>query len=222
MNSSLRRARVGQKNWTKEQILAGVEYFFELYGRYPTAIEIDRFEYLPSSRSIQRSYGGLVSLRVELIPESHADFTKGSYRSNVAKMANHRAQKYEEEFYNFLSLHFDFIAIHEHKVIRPGGISSDYFVYFDENKGAVIDLFYAQDIRSLAGIIGIKLKRYILLPYEIYFILVGNPAITKEQIDILIARRKIALPSHITIDTEYNFKHSSVLKLKLRSKYSRD
>lgn len=222
MNSNLRRARLGQKNWTKEQIVAGIEYFFELHERYPTAVEIDSFEYLPSSRSIQRSYDGLVLLRTELVPKSHTNFTKGTYRSSMAKVANDRAKKYEEEFYNFLSLHFESIAIHEHKVIRPGGISSDYFIHFDEDKGAVIDLFYAQDIHSLAGIIGIKLKRYILLSCEVYFILVGNPDITKKQVDALISRRKIALPSHISIDTEINFKDLTIFKLKAESNYSRN
>lgn len=80
MDIPLRKAqRGGQPGiWTKQDILIGLKYFYELYNRYPTSREIDAFEYLPSSRSIQRQFGGLISLRKDLIPDSHLDFTKGT------------------------------------------------------------------------------------------------------------------------------------------------
>jgi hypothetical protein len=130
MSTSLRVSKSGdQLAWTKQEILASLQHFYKLYNRYPTALEIDRFEYLPSSRSIQRSFGGLVALRKELIPDSHSNFTQGAYRSSIAKETWHRAVKYEEEFYNFLCSHFDPVAIHEHKIMRPGNVASDYFIY---------------------------------------------------------------------------------------------
>ena len=49
--------------WTKENILNGLRKFFDDTGRYPTATEIDQNEYLPSSRQIQRAFGGLRNLR---------------------------------------------------------------------------------------------------------------------------------------------------------------
>lgn len=207
--------------WTKTQVLAGLEHFYELYKRYPTAREIDAFEYLPSSRSIQRQFGGLVVLRSELIPNSHSSFTRGVYRSARAKESWHRAAKYEEEFYHFLCQCFDTVAIHEHKVMRPGNISSDYYIYFDENNGVVIDLFYAKDLFSLSNVVNIKLKRYANLPYETYFVLVGNGSIMIDDIQKMIANRKIPLPSQISVDTEQNFKSSTILKLKNKSKFSR-
>jgi len=220
MYSDLRKASQGQTYWTKEQILAGIKHFFDLHGRYPTARDVDRFEYLPSSRSIQRSFGGLVTLRSELIPNSHANFTMGDYRSNIAKEANNRAQKYEEEFYNFLILHFQPLAIHEHKVIRPGNVSSDYFIYLTEKTGIIIDLFYAAYLNSLAGVVNIKLKRYSNLPFNTYFVLVGNAELDFHTLSDAMARRKVALPDNIIVDTESHFKESTIFALKQQSEFS--
>jgi len=221
MSIGLRKAGIGSNNWTKDQILAGLQHFYSINKRYPTALEIDDFEYLPSSRSIQRTYGGLVALRKELIPESYSDYTQGKYRSSIAKETWYRATKYEEEFYDFLCSHFDSVAIHEHKIMRPGNISSDYYVYLDEDNGVVIDLFYAKDIHSLRGVLNIKKNRYQSLPYKTIFVLVGNDELGVDVIRKLVQRRKIPLPSNILVDSEANFKASTVHQIKKLSKYSR-
>jgi hypothetical protein len=222
MGLELRISKSGaQQNWTKEEVLAGLNHFYKLYSRYPTAHEIDTFEFLPSSRSIQRQFGGLVVLRKELIPRSHSNYTQGSYRSSMASKTYKRAAKYEEEFYQFLCVHFDPIAIHEHKIIRPGNVASDYFIYFSANKGIVIDLFYAQDMHSLGGVVNIKLKRYSSLPFKTIFILVGNELIDIDTIRKYLSRRKVPIPFNILVDTENNFKVSTINQLKALSIYSR-
>lgn len=221
MSSDLRVSKTGdQLSWTKQEILAGLQHFYKLNNRYPTALEIDSFEYLPSSRSIQRSFGGLVILRKELIPNSQSDYTQGGYRSAIAKKTWDRAAKYEEEFYNFLTYHFEALTIHEHKIMRPGNISSDFFVYLDERSGIIIDLFYAKDMFSVVGVINIKAKRYARLSYPTYFILVGNNQISLQEISILVGNKKSPLPSHISVDTEAHFKESTIYQLKRQSKFS--
>ncbi|MBI2589366.1 hypothetical protein HYW35_04165 [Candidatus Saccharibacteria bacterium] len=222
INRTLRVARNGYQEsaWTKSEILAGLERFFELNNRYPTSREIDKFEFLPSSRSLQRQFGGLVALRKELIPASHADFTRGSFRSNVASETWHRATKYEEEFFNFLQFHFQPFAIHEHKIIRPGNVSSDYYIYLSEKEGVIIDLFYAAHLHSLMGVVNIKLKRYIDLPFTTYLVLVGNHELGLQALLDVMGRRKVSLPENILVDTETHFKESTVFELKQRSKFS--
>jgi len=220
MNGGLRLAKSGdQLAWTKEEILAGLEHFHKLYNRYPTALEIDRYEYLPSSRSIQRSYGGLVVLRKELIPKSQSNYTQGRYRSTIAKQTWDRAAKYEEEFYNFLTSHFKPIAVHEHKIIRPGNVCCDFYVYLNEDEGFIIDLFYAQDMFSLVGVINIKLRRYAHLPRKTYFVLVGNEEITIDQIRSKILNRKVPIPGNIFVDTENNFKLATIHSINKQSQY---
>lgn len=221
--AGLRTARLGHQGteWTKAEILAGLAYFFKLNERYPTAREIDNFEYLPSSRSIQRKYGGLVLLRKELIPESHSNYTAGVYRSEMASKTYKRAALYEEEFYRFLCENFEPIAIHEHKIIRPGNVASDYFLYLSETKGIVIDLFYAQDIHSFGGIVNIKLKRYSALPYKTIFISVGNERLDIEHVRNFLKRRKLPLPKNIFVDTESNFKSSTIHQIRKLSHYTK-
>jgi hypothetical protein len=219
---NLRKNTAGyQSVWTDEELLSGLKYFYELEGHFPTSDEIDKFPYLPSARSIQRTHGGLVSLRKRLMPNEHHNFTTGEYRSTKAREADKRARVYEEEFYNFLDTHFESIAIHEHKIIRPGNVASDFFIYLNDKDGVVIDLFYAQDIRTLAKIVQIKLKRYTLLPFDTYFVLVGNPSITNLQIDERMQNRSTALPAHIKVVNERSFKDSIVLALKNRSRFAK-
>lgn len=222
MEPPARLSKAGhQQNWTKEEVLVGLQYFYQINSRYPTAREIDNFQYLPSSRSIQRQFGGLVVLRKELIPESHSDFTRGTYRSSIAAETWQRAAQYEEEFYDFLCQNFDPVAIHEHKVMRPGNVSSDYFIYLTPDKGIVLDLFYAKDLYSLRGVVTIKQKRYSSLPYKVIFILVGNNDIEIQEIRDMLNRRKSPLPKHILVETEYNFKRQAVFQIKKLSQYSK-
>lgn len=118
--------------------------------------------------------------------------------------------------------HFDPVAVHEHKIMRPGNVSCDYYIYLNEDSGIVIDLFYAKDLFSLSNVVSIKLKRYTSLPYGVHFILIGNDSITIHDIQRLMKNRKTSLPLHITVDTELNFKTSTVYDIKLRSNYARN
>lgn len=52
--------------WDKEKIKEGFENFYKENGRLPTAPEVDNLDYLPSSRTIQRSFGGLQKIRKDL------------------------------------------------------------------------------------------------------------------------------------------------------------
>lgn len=70
----------------------------------------------------------------------------------------------------------------------------------------VIDLFYAVDMHSFQGIINIKRKTYTPVHFPIYFILVGNNSISQDEIDALIAKRKIPLQGNIKVLTEKLFK----------------
>lgn len=218
--SDLRKAATGtQAVWTKEQLRSGFDYFKELHGRYPTSHEIDTFPYLPSARSMQRTFGGLVSVRKELYPEEIANFTVGEHRSRIAKNTYEKGRNLEEQFYSYLTSEFYEISIHEHKVIRPGSVNCDFYIYLNEDTGIVIDIFYAESIINLINVVNIKLKRYSLVIPETYLVVVGNDSITQEEIDKKISNRKIPIPSHINLVSEDHFKQRIVADLKMRSDY---
>lgn len=204
-----------QPKWTIEQVKAGLEYFRELNGRYPSANEIDNFEYLPSSRSIQRSLGGLENVRNALgFDLSLTNLTKGVVRSTKAKQTYSNAVDFEEEFYYYLIKHIDEVKVHEHKILRPGHVCCDFFIYTSDKNGFAIDIFYAQDLFTLARTVNIKFKRYKKLEHPIYFILVGNSNINQIQLDTVIANKKLAWPKNIKLFTEKNFKENFDLLVK--------
>ena len=211
----------GQEQWTKEEIKAGFEYYKELYNKYPSAQEIDEFPYLPSARSIQRTYGGLVKIRKELCPGEVSDYTRGKYRSRVASKTYATGTSLEADMFDFLTAHFLEIAVHEHKVIRPGNVNSDFYIYLNNSTGVVIDIFYAENIRSLISVVNIKVKRYSLISQKTLLVVVGNPDISQSDINEKIKNKKNPLPPHIQVFSEKYFKEVAVPKIKQYSKYSK-
>jgi len=219
--ANLRKATNGiQIPWTKDQLRAGFDHFRKVNNRYPTSHEIDAFDYLPSARSIQRSFNGLVNIRKELFPDEIANFTTGAHRSDIAKRTYANAKHLEEQFYNYLVNEFSEIAIHEHKVIRPGNVNCDFFIYLNENTGIVIDIFYAESIINLINIVNLKMKRYLLISPETYLVVVGNTSINQQNIDLKIRNRKIPVPTNIKIVCEEYFKKQIIPKIKKRSEFS--
>ncbi len=197
-----------KKGWSLDNIKDGFEYFNELHEHYPTAQEIDNFEYLPSSRSIQRSHGGLVALRKKLDLACILDHTKGKTRSKMAQKTSNRAKYYEEEFFLLLASNFTEMRVHEHKVIRPSDVSCDFFVYTSDNGGIVIDLFYAANLANISKVVNIKYKKYTNSNFKTLFIIVGNDSFLQNDIDLMIKNRKNQLPDFITVITEKEFKRN--------------
>ena len=208
-NPNLRkRTSSVEEKWTLENLKAGLDYFFEINDRYPTVREVDIFEYLPTSRTIQRSFNGLMGLRKTLGLNTPINHSSGITRSKTAQDADKRAQIYEKEFYDYLISKIPEVRIHEHKIIRPGDTAADFFIYTSDTKGIVIDLFYAVDIYSLSGVVNIKFKKYSSVKFPVYFVLVGNDKINQEAIDQKVNNRKNKLANHISVLTEENFKKS--------------
>jgi len=151
-------------------------------------------------------YPDILHVRKKLNLSGQNDYASGEFRSNIAKEGDRRAKEYETEFYYFLVSKMPEMRVHEHRIIRPGNISSDFFVYTSEEDGIVIDLFYAKDLSNAGKIINIKYKRYISVPFLTYFIIMGNASIHQQEIDKKIKNRKSKLPSHIKILTEKTFR----------------
>ncbi len=199
-------SRANGQVWSIENIKDGLEYFKDLYGHYPTSREVDTFDYLPSARSIQRTYGGLVQVRKQLGLSGHVDHREGAVRSEKAREADSRAREYEKEFFHFLISKVSETRVHEHKVIRPGQTSCDFFIYTADTKGVVLDLFYAADIFNVSGVVNIKYKKYVDVEFPVLFIVMGNDSITQASIDRMVDNKKIPLPSFMKVITERNFR----------------
>jgi hypothetical protein len=98
------------------------------------------------------------------------------------------------------------MRIHEHKVIRPGDVSCDFFIYTSDTEGVVLDLFYAADLINVSNIINIKYKKYLGVKFSVLFIVVGNEKISQSAIDNMVKNRKISLPAFMKVVNESEFK----------------
>lgn len=197
------------KVWTLENVKFGFEKFFETFGRYPTSFEIDDFDYLPSSRQIQRTFGGLINLRNKL-GLSIENYSAGDSRSKIAVDINSRGQKLEIIVRDYLQAKFKEPFVH---IERPLHTSSkdrfDFYVYA-KPKNFAIDVFGTADFRCLTRVMNIKEKKYrkdnILREGEVmYFIYFCDCEITNKVLDWQ-RNRKGQFPASWKIITFDDFK----------------
>jgi len=158
MGSSYSKPGTG-KVWTLEKTKEGFDKFYNEFGRYPTAFEVDDFDFLPSSRQIQRIFGGLISLRNQL-GLSIENYSSGKSRSKIATDINARGRKLEIIVRDYLQEKFNEPFVH---IERPVHMSSkdrfDFYVYAKPENFA-IDVFGTVDFRGLTRVMNMKERRY--------------------------------------------------------------
>jgi hypothetical protein len=175
--------------WDLDKIKCGLESFYELNKRYPSALEIDKYPLLPSSRQVQRKFGGLKELRKLLnLPDEDIDYTKGSARSDVAKIIGERGKDFEKEIYALLVKKFGEIFVHQQKPFNNYKSRADFFIYAQNYKFGV-DVFYPKDLHSFVCCVNIKDKTYINSDFDMIFLSI-NPKISQSLINRFINRRK--------------------------------
>ncbi|MBM3261649.1 hypothetical protein FJY93_04515 [Candidatus Kaiserbacteria bacterium] len=187
--------------WTLDELKSGLAHFYKEHGKYPTATEVDAYPYLPSARSIERRFGGLVNLRTQLKLGSNADFRTGEHSSRRAHLINDRAHKTEQVVFDFLTKRFGRQFVHrEYFFTDDHRTRADFFV-FDDGDGFCVDVFYPNSIRNLTGCLNLKLNKYaseMLTKYPVIFLQM-NESIDQATIDGLVGRkeRKLTRGQHL-------------------------
>ncbi|MEK7464132.1 MAG: hypothetical protein AAB610_03375 [Patescibacteria group bacterium] len=192
--------------WTLEKIKEGFKAFYDQHGHYPTSHEVDAYAKLPSSRQIQRTFGGLPALRKQL-GFGDEDFTKGEYSSNRARIIGQRAHKVEKEVYGYLIKIFGVEFVHREYFFNDDKRNrTDFYVYHKAGTFSV-DVFYPKNLRIVNGCINSKLKTYIGLEikYPTIFLMM-NDSITDAQIGNLMRKKKNKLKAHQSVMTMGEFK----------------
>jgi len=189
------------EKWTIEKIKDGFNKFYRKYRRYPTAHEIDAFEDLPSSRQIQRKFGGLPKLRKDLALDGPHDFTKGSYSRARAKKINKRGHVYEEEVYSYLMSVFGKEFIHrEYFFIDDKRTRTDFFIYHKDGNFSV-DVFYPETYKTLIGCLNSKMRSHkseIMIDYPVIFLMM-NSNIGMDEIEKAVRQKKNSLLKHQSV-----------------------
>jgi hypothetical protein len=176
-----------KKKWTLEELRVGFEKYREDNGRYPTGPEVNTYEYLPSSRSIERTHGGMVALRKTLGLSGQDDFRTGAHSTARAHMIGTRANATEKKVYDYLCERFGKEFVHrEYFFTDDARTRADFFVY-DNDENFCVDVFYPSDYRNLTNCLNSKQLKYTPERMKLYpvIFLQMNSEITQEELDRL-------------------------------------
>lgn len=184
--------------WSIEKIKEGFERFRVEHSRLPTSPEIDKLDYLPSSRQIQRKFGGLEKLRAALGYED-VHFGKGAYRSNIASRTNIKGRDTELALEKVLREKFGEVFVHTERIFDESKNRVDFYIYTPDGDFGV-DVFYTDTIRDLQKNINIKIDKYQNFPGKL-FLVVGNGIFTQTELDNYMVNKKKALPKDTVIST---------------------
>lgn len=189
--------------WTNENIKIGFEKFLLEHNRLPTANEIDKLDYLPSSRQIQRKFGGLENLR-EVLGYKETHFGKGRYRSRSVTRTSIRGRNAEIEMERILKRKFGDVFVHTERMFGNFRKRVDFYVYSpDGNFG--VEIFYPGTFRDLQKNIDIKVGNYTDFFEKLYFV-VANPQLTQQELDRYVqAKKRKKLSSKQKLVTLDNF-----------------
>ncbi len=163
--------------WKLEDIQRGLKRYYDENGRYPTAIEFDDCDYLPTAKLIQRRFGGLVKLRKCLGLAGPNDYTKGRHSSARASTILARSNDVENQVHRFLIARFGEPFVHREFLFdKTRRCRTDFYVYTREG-GFAVDVFYPKDRHSLIGCINSKLRTYRMdleIKYPIIFLMMNE------------------------------------------------
>lgn len=190
--------------WTLDSIKEGFERFRMENGRLPTAPEIDGLDYLPSSRQIQRRYGGLEELR-RVLGYEDVHFGRGVFRGAISSRVGIRGRDAEITLEKNLIEKFGEVFVHTEKMFGNSKNRVDFYVYSpDGNFG--VDIFYTDTFHNFQKNINIKAGKYGDFKQELFFV-VGNSNFSQTEADQCVASRVSTLPSNIKVVTLETFLH---------------
>lgn len=191
-----------RKSWTLEKIKKGFDRFLAENGRLPRALEVDKLEYLPTSRFIQSKFGGLEKLRKQL-GYSDIHFGKGRFRSLIASRVGKRGRIEELALEQILRNKFGEVFVHTEKIFDKTKNRVDFYVYSkDGNFG--IDIFYPESIKTLCSNLNIKMKKYGNFPTQLYLV-VANRVFSQIELDKVVSSKKIPIPEEVRLIALDNF-----------------
>ena len=206
---------------TLDNVRKGLEKFNEEYGHYPTAEEIDSCSYLPSSRQIQKKFGGLKKLR-NVLGLKDLDYRTGNYRQATINKFLQLSVTSERATKEFLDKRYGEICVHEEKKYGEGRNRVDFFVYAKEN--FAVEVFNTYSIRNLAKNLNIKLHKFSDFPFKLYFVVTGGD-FSQELIDAFISNKKeLPLPPNMKCLTVEEFKKECLQNLpplSIRTRYTK-
>ena len=192
--------------WDIDTIRAGIETYFAENAHYPTASEFDECPYLPTSRQIQRVYGGLPKLR-ETLGYTDTSYSKGEHRSSLARSGIERGTTAEEALEPILISLFGEAYVHTQKRYYKGTRNRYDFLIYAHDYTFAVDIFTTDRRLNIAKNVRHKIVKYSHAPKQlpIYFLVAGDMFTTE---DAIIATRSMTelenFPNmHILVESDF-------------------
>lgn len=160
--------------WDRGKLKVAFDRFISEHGRLPTSPEIDSTDYLPTSRLIQRNFGGLRVLRKQLGYQD-TDFGKGKHRSAFAKSYNIRGIEAERKLEETLIEYFGEPYVHSQKYYGEGKNRADFLIFTVDGIFG-IDVFTTETKQDLQKNVALKIDKYSDFPENLtlYFVVVST------------------------------------------------
>lgn len=184
----------GITDFEKKDYKAAFERYKQEFGDYPGAQDCDKCSYLPTARTIQRNFGGLINLKKSLGLDE-TDYRTGTRRITVAAEAMSKSYGSVMEAYQMLCGGFEPVQVHRDDFYLDNGLSgarSDFGVYLNITIGAekiFIDVFYPANTKTMAGCINWKLSKIPEKVAERIYLVCMNPSIEQDIIDSMKSRK---------------------------------
>lgn len=192
-----------KRKWTLEKVQAGFKKFEVENGRLPTGPEIDICPDLPSSRQLNRLFGGLPELR-KLLGYSETDFSKGKYRSEIGIASNKRSKVSEDALRDILFERFHEPFVHLEKPIdKYRKLRADFYV-FNPVKNFAVDVFSTETYHNLDTNVYIKLKKYSHIR-ELFYLVLTSKNLTAGDVALFNQRKAKNIPTNIKLITVEQF-----------------
>ena len=177
----------------KEKHIEALKRFINEKEREPTAIDFDNTDYLPSARTIQRTYGGLRQFRL-LNGMKTIDFTKGKMRAKKAAKSNSDSLKDETKlFIELLKKYGEEKVSSPVRIYADSGHTADFRIKKD-GISYIVDVFKPNSSRSFKGCVNIKNRKYLqkkqsfyTVPVKFLFVCVNEDVMVplKNEIPVL-------------------------------------
>jgi hypothetical protein len=178
-----------------------IRAFKELNGYWPRTQEIPAL-----ARRIQRNFGKISDFRKKY-NLGYEDYTKGDYRSDVARAATLKSSTDEEDLYKFLISKYGEVNVHRNPSLYSNTKhTGDFFIYKSGVPAFMIDVFYPNSLCSFKGCINIKKKKYDSYDRCPVIFVQLNPNIKEEDMDDVLNKKKIKLNPNIRVMSITKFK----------------
>ncbi len=196
-----------KKRWTEQELIDGTKRFIDENGFPPTFKNLSNIDYLPEAKTFERRYGGIVNFRKKF--GFGADVRKTEYYANQVTASLERNFVFENILIEFLKSVFtnqQAVVPEELYNYKKSRCRSDCGVYTSEGH-FFVDIFFAQDIKSVNRIVDIKLKKVIKskIKDKVYFVC-SNDKISQDDLGLVILNKKTPLPANVELISLKNFK----------------